>query len=378
MASTAELAQALDVLAQIDPQVLGEGETIVALQRAANRLDALLTRATAAFDAAGTWEADGARSAAAWTATRCRLPIGTARRRVALGRSLRHLPVAEAAWLAGDISDAHVALLAKARNERTEEALAESEATLVEDARGLQFAGFVRAVAYWSSLNDPDGSDDESKRDYERRRLHLSKSFGGCGHLDGFLDPISLTIVQGALERIERELFEREWAEARRAGNDATKRDLHRSPAQRRADALVEMARRAHAMPAGARLPEPLFSVVVDYETFRTICELANGTIVAPGRFADWLDDAWVERVVFAGPSRPIDVGVRRRLFSGGTRRAVQLRDRACFNEFCDTEADECQVDHVQPWSDGGRTTVANGRLACGWHNRWRERHRRR
>ena len=86
-------------------------------------------------------------------------------------------------------------------------------------------------------------------------------------------------------------------------------------------------------MPAGARRPEPLFSVLVGYEAFagRT-CELADGTVVAPGALTHWLGEAWVERVVFDGPSRVSDVGVRRRIFAGATRRAVEVRDHECFH----------------------------------------------
>ncbi|MGH9165560.1 MAG: HNH endonuclease signature motif containing protein, partial [Acidimicrobiales bacterium] len=87
-------------------------------------------------------------------------------------------------------------------------------------------------------------------------------------------------------------------------------------------------------------------------------------------------DTAWVERVVFDGPSRVIDVGETRRLFTGATRRAVLVRDRECFHELCDENAEHCQVDHIQPWSTGGPTTTANGRASCAHHNR--ERHRRR
>jgi len=34
-------------------------------------------------------------------------------------------------------------------------------------------------------------------------------------------------------------------------------------------------------------------------------------------------------------------------------------------------ERDECQIDHIQPWSTGGLTIDSNGRAACGYHNRW-------
>ncbi|MGH9247589.1 MAG: hypothetical protein ACRD29_25425, partial [Acidimicrobiales bacterium] len=39
-----------------------------------------------------------------------------------------------------------------------------------------------------------------------------------------------------------------------------------------------------------------------------------------------------LERVVFDGPSRVIDVGPHRRLFDGATRRSVAVRDRECFH----------------------------------------------
>ncbi|MEO6121502.1 MAG: HNH endonuclease signature motif containing protein, partial [Acidimicrobiales bacterium] len=54
------------------------------------------------------------------------------------------------------------------------------------------------------------------------------------------------------------------------------------------------------------------------------------------------------------------------------TRRAVQLRDRECFHQFCDVPAEDCEIDHIEPFSAGGQTTTANGRAACGQHNRGR------
>ncbi len=97
MDSTAEVAAALDALSRLDPSVLGGAETVVALHRELERLSAVTTRAVATFDAGRSWEADGARTASAWLAGRCRMPVETARRRVRLGRALRHMGVVEAA-----------------------------------------------------------------------------------------------------------------------------------------------------------------------------------------------------------------------------------------------------------------------------------------
>ncbi|MBA3267570.1 MAG: HNH endonuclease [Acidimicrobiia bacterium] len=78
--------------------------------------------------------------------------------------------------------------------------------------------------------------------------------------------------------------------------------------------------------------------------------------------------------VVFDGPSRVIDVGASRRLFSGATRRAIELRDRECFHPYCDTPAADCEMDHELAWAADALTTTDNGRPACGFHNRARER----
>jgi glutamate 5-kinase len=83
------LVTAVDGLCAADPSTLADGDSLVALHRELDRLSAVATRAAAAFDAGGSWAAEGARSSAAWMAARCGLPVATARRRVRLGRGLR-------------------------------------------------------------------------------------------------------------------------------------------------------------------------------------------------------------------------------------------------------------------------------------------------
>lgn len=363
-----DLEAAIDGLGDADPASLADSDAIQALHRQLARLEALTARAVAAFDASQSWEADGARSAAMWLAVRCRLPQAACRRRVQSGRAMRSMPIVEAAWLAGDISGAQVEVLTAARTPVTAEVFARDEAVLVEQATSLRFRHFQRIVAYWRQLADPDGVETDAAAQFERRRLHLSQTFNGMWVLDGCFDPLSGAAVATALRRVEQELFDADRAEATHHDGDLT-----RTAAQRRADALVELAARAGAVPAGARRPEPLFTVLVGYETFAgRMCELADGTVVSPGSLARWLDQAWVERIVFDGPDRVTNVGARRRIFTGATRRAVQVRDRECFHEFCDMPAELAQVDHVQPYAAGGLTVTDNGRPACAYHNRTR------
>jgi hypothetical protein len=367
------LTEAIDRLSGSDPLSYADVESIEILHRQQARLDALVTKATAGFDAAGNWVPDGARNAVAWLTARCRLPKSQARRMVNRGRALRHLPKADQAWSEGQIGGAQVDLLAESRKPATEEALARDEQMLVTQASLLPYAAFARAIAYWKQLADPDGAEEDDEKRRDRRDVYLEKSFGGMWLGKITLDPVSGAIVGEELERLYQEMFEADWAEAKtRLGFDPAGADLRRTQRQRRADALVEMATRSQMAPVNGRRPAPLFTVVVDYELVRgRLCELADGVVVAPGTLLPWLTEAYIERVVFA-PGRRVEVSEKARLFTGATRRGIELRDQECQHPMCDVRAGKCQVDHIIPFAAGGPTTEENGRILCGFHNRLR------
>jgi hypothetical protein len=369
-----ELDEVLDRLAA---STLSSSDEVVRLHSSLARLDAVTTGAVGRWDAQQVWATDGAKSGGAWLTARCRIPAASAHRRVRLGRALRDLPHAEQAWLDGEIDSAHVALLAAARNERTALLMDSQEGWLVEQARQMRFSDFTKTLAYWLQRADPDGADDKADRQRDDRRFDLSQTFQGKWVGDLVLDPINGAIVSTTLKAIERELFQADWKEAKeQLRRDPLVTELRRTPKQRRADALVEMSIRARTAPTDGRRPAPLFSVLVGYETFAgRVCELAHGTVITPSTLVPWLDEAHIERIVFDGPSRVIDVGVTRRLFEGATRRAVEVLHGECFHDTCETPAEDCDIDHELPWSLGGPTTQDNGRPACGFHNR--QRHRR-
>lgn len=367
------LADAIDRLAGASPQATADPESLLALERQLARLDAVVARAVAAFDASRAWAPDGARTAVSWLATRGRLARHDAKRQLRLGRAARHLPEFAQAWTSGEISGAHVDVVAPLLRDATHDALSRDEHMLAVQSRSLSHTAFVRATAYWAQLADPDGTEERAEERRARRDVQLSESFGGTwlGRLT--LDPISGSIVAAELGRLEQVLFEADWADARqRLGREPRTDDLSRTGGQRRADALVEMATRSRTMPSDGRRPAPLFSVLVGYETLRgRVSELASGTVLAPGSLARWIDRADIERAVFA-PGRRVEVSVRARLFTGATRRAIELRDRACTHPCCEQPAPSCEVDHVVPFASGGETTQENGRLLCGFHNRLR------
>jgi hypothetical protein len=189
---------------------------------------------------------------------------------------------------------------------------------------------------------------------------------------DGYLGKMNFDVIGGAivakeLKRIEEELFEADWAEAKeRLGRDPHVDDLARTPAQRRADAMIEMAVRSASTPAGAQRPEPLFSVLIDYPTlWGRISQLEQGPVVAPGSLLSWLDTATFERIVF-GPDKRGECSKTSRFFTGATRRVIEVRDLECQHEFCDLSAEKCQIDHIVPFSEGGLTEQSNAQVLCG------------
>lgn len=75
-----------------------------------------------------------------------------------------------------------------------------------------------------------------------RVAFQTSSTLSGMGRVDGWLDPVGFAEFAEGLHRIEQEMFDGDWQQARAAhGSRTTVELLWRSPAQRRADALVEM-----------------------------------------------------------------------------------------------------------------------------------------
>ncbi len=369
-----DFLRAAEELAAEDPFSYGDRASIVTLLRARAVFDYALANALQSFAEGGEWAADGAQSAAAWIATTCHLPVAEVRRHLRRGRSLPAMPVVAQAFAAGAIAGAHVDVLVKAAESVSHadaEAFSLCEEALVDAARELTFTPFANAVTYFTQMADPDGAEEADMARRARRDVYVSQSVNGTYLVGGNLDPISGAIVAGEFTRLEELLFEADWAKAKEGlGRDPKVGELSRTPAQRRADALVEMALRSKGAKAGDRRPEPSFSVLVGYESAHgPISRIEGGPIVSPGSLLPWMNGADFERLVFS-PGGRIECSKKARFFTGATRRAIEVRDQQCTHPFCEAPAERCQIDHIIPFSKGGETTQENGQVLCGFHNR--------
>ena len=70
--------------------------------------------------------------------------------------------------------------------------------------------------------------------------------------------------------------------------------------------------------PIGLR-PRPLLTVLLGDEAFSRLCELGNGTVIAPGQLVPYLSEADIERIVYDPPNRKVEAS-HRRSFVGALR----------------------------------------------------------
>lgn len=247
----------------------GLGDDLVQLSRVERMVGSAKLGALAAFDAAGQYRFDAQPSAATWIAAKTKADRRRVRHQIGVARKARTMPLTEDAYRNGWIAFEHVATLSRAVNANTEAFFAEAEAELVAAARTLDFDLFVRAVRAWMNFVDPDGAEERARKADERRRAHASRTFDGMVRIDAWLDAIGGTEFLAELRRLEKEMFEADWADARaRLGDNARASDLARTAEQRRADALVEMARRSATCDTPGQPPKWVLNVMVGYATF--------------------------------------------------------------------------------------------------------------
>lgn len=382
------IRRGIERLARELVQPVTDGELIDATVEL-HRLESLLVAQRAScvgmVDARQLWRADGSRALWAWLSRVCDMAPRSAKSSAFLARALSKAPLTREAFRVGDIDrDRALELARRAVSPRqaVAEAFAEAEPELVAHAESLSCEGLGRVLRYWETLVDQDGEEAQADDDHRSRHLHASEILRGMVRIDGSLDPVGGAIFTTELARLEQSLFDADWAAAKAEhGDDVRAGHLRRTPAQRRADALVEMARRSATHDACLhpdRQPRPLFSVHIGPDTVTRLCELASGTVIAPNLLVPHLGEADIERIVYGPRSRVIDLSVRAQFFTGGLRRAIELRDRWCAHPGCTRLAEHCQIDHITPRSQGGLTTQANGRPLCDTHNRWHWNHHQR
>ncbi len=97
---------------------------------------------------------------------------------------------------------------------------------------------------------------------------------------------------------------------------------------------------------------------------------LDTGARISAGQARRLACGAGILPAVLGGESQPLDLGRTRRLHTEAMRRALALAHDTCAAEGCERPFAWSEIHHVQPWSAGGPTSVANAVPLCGFHHR--------
>lgn len=400
----ASLDDAVSSLASVDLDSLTASQQMAlleAIEPIRRRFDHASDRIAGHVERTGAHGIDGHRTAKAAVKARCRVTGPEAHARLRTDRILRRMPAVDAAAQRGDIPTESARAIARTlSNPRVADLGPLVDEVFAEQAAGQSPDEFRAWLRDWERLADVDGAERDAETNHQRRHFSLLESSvdsswtvrGGFGALQG-------AAMSEIFARFEDAEFEKDWAAAKAIHGDDTRIEhLGRTPAQRRADALFALFRRAAAAPADGREPQPLVNVVVDADTFQDAldraagapvprpdptdvetrrCQTVGGTRLSPSEALAAALHGHVRRVVVDGASTVIDLGRRRRLFTGSARDAALLqavlrsRERlSCDWIGCDAPSHRIQTDHEIEWNQRGRTEIANARAFCGPHNR--------
>ncbi len=254
-------------------------------------------------------------------------------------------------WRVGGLSIDKAGLLGRAfANPRTRDRFMLDQAYFVKHASRLNLKRFERRVARWLEIHDCDGPDpapdpSHERRDFNVRQEPLAKAWtvaGSIGSLDGS------TFYETWQAYVDAE-FAHDWARAETLHGPDTCRDLlDRTDAQRRADALIQMAadavnsdkpsapvKRVHNIIWNAETLEELIrrwvdgpARILDPDRYN-ISDLDGHPIAASEAFADMLVSSF-RRVIQNAAGVTINMSKDIRFFTGLARLGVQLTTTEC------------------------------------------------
>lgn len=311
-------------------------------------LQARAAEVLAMIDRDHLYEDAGYLTAASFVVDRAGDSWDSARRAVAEARGLAGQPHVREAFAGATLDRARVGMLLAAA--RVSPSLFARDAkVLVDTISHLSMAKAFRAIEYWKQAADREASVRDAEHLHRRRHLSVSATLGGMVRLDGELDPEGGEVVIAAL----RSLVE--------PGN-LDPSDV-RPPAQRRADALVELCadHLTHGdtpMSGGVR---PHLTLSIRREALAGIVPglLGDDVVISSEAARRLACDATVTAITTDGES-VLDVGRARRTIPPAIRRALVARDGGCAHPGCGRPDRWCDAHHIVHWSDGGPTSLSN------------------
>ncbi len=275
-------------------------------------------------------------------------------------RALPEMPNVAQRALDGAITQRSLHLLARARNRHTAE-FANHEAVFADIATYLSVKDLKRAVSHWEQQVNYDQALRDVQHLETQRSLYHSQTFDGLWATKATFTPEGGHTIGQAINAI----------------TNPTNLDAGelRSPAQRRADALVDicsfyLTHNTNVVTTAGEKPH--VTVTVDYETLKGHVERLpeiEGTPVTPQTIRRITCDAGIIPMLLGTDNEPLDVGRKTRTIPSALRRALAQRDKGCTWSGCSAPVSWCDAHHITHWADGGDTSLNNTRLLCRKHH---------
>lgn len=305
-------------------------------------------------------ELDEQLSTTGWLKHHTRMTAAEASATTKMARSLSSIPRVVERALAGEVPARSMQMIAQASDRHRDE-FAEHEEVFADIATYLSVTDMRKAISHWEQQVDYARAHDDAEHAADSRSVHLSQTLDGVGDLSGRLTAEQFLTVKTALD-----------AHGDPGNLDA---DDRRTPAQRRADSLVDIHRFWLDHNTGVQTSggeKPHITVTVDYRQLTG--ELArlpelNGVPVTPETVRRITCDASIIPMVLGSDSEPLDIGRKTRSIPAAIRRAIEQLHGGCAWSGCDAPLSWCDIHHIVHWADGGKTSVSNCIPYCRKHH---------
>ncbi len=347
------------------------------LAQVASRLDALTATVLAHATQVRVEETNGATTTATWWADATHRTRATAHRDVKLAVALSRFTALAEALAQGRVNTEQAHAIARALGDLETDGPEELEPVVVEqaekhlvdcadgfDAKHLRVLGRHVLTVVAPEVGEAHEAkllEDEERRAAERTRLTFASDGHGMVH-----GRFSIPTLHGAM--LAKAIQALTWA----TQDPAEVRQTRPTPVAA-GQAFTELLERLDAkdLPSvgGVGATVVVTMTIDSLMGGLAAAALDTGEVISAGAARRLACEAGVIPMVLGGKSEVLDVGRRRRFHTRAQRLAIAQRDKTCVVGGCDAPPSRCHVHHVIPWSEGGGTSVKDGRLYCSAHH---------
>ncbi len=347
------------------------------LAQVSSRLDALTATVLTHAVEVRVEETNGATTTATWWADATNRTRATAHREVKLVVALGRFTALAEALAEGRVNTEQAHAIARALGDLETDGSADLEPVVVEqaekhlvecadgfDAKHLRVLGRHVLTVVAPEVGEAHEAkllEDEERRAAERTRLTFASDGHGMVH-----GRFSIPALHGAM--LAKAIQALTWAKQ----DPAEVRQTRPTPVAA-GQAFTELLERLDAkdLPTvgGVGATVVVTMTIDSLMGGLAAAALDTGEVISAGAARRLACEAGVIPMVLGGESEVLDVGRRRRFHTRAQRLAIAQRDKTCVVGGCDATPSRCHVHHVIPWSEGGGTSVKDGRLYCSAHH---------